>query len=80
MTAISLIFNLFTATISLLALVVSSLIATRQARYQRSANHVPIMADIMRSFRSAEFREESFMSNLNCLWSMLRKRGLGGTP
>lgn len=76
----SLMFNLFTAMISLFALVVSSVIAMRQARYQRSANHVPVMADIMRSFRSAEFREEIDYVEYKLLKEHDSRVGLSGLP
>lgn len=54
----TLVLNIVTIITSLTALILSTIIALRQAQYARQASHVPIMMEIIREFHSGNFMED----------------------
>jgi hypothetical protein len=62
----SLFFNLGTLVASVIALIVSSITATRQSRLAWNGNHVPLLNDFLGTYRSKEIRKDEM-----ALWASL---------
>ncbi|WP_142212080.1 hypothetical protein [Streptomyces sp. SLBN-118] len=54
----SVVFNVATTGIAVVAVVTSIVFSARQARIARHANHISVMVDLLQEFRSAEFHEQ----------------------
>jgi hypothetical protein len=77
---LSLIGNAVTAGVSILALAVSSWILFRQTKYTRDSNHVQVVRELLR-----EFRTPGFIASLDYVRQRLAKehdpsRGISGLP
>jgi hypothetical protein len=54
----SVVFNVATTSIAVVAVVTSIVFSARQARIAKHANHISVMIDLLAEFRSAEFHEQ----------------------
>lgn len=54
----SVVFNVATTGIAVVAVVTSIVFSARQARIARHANHISVMVDLLQEFRSVEFHEQ----------------------
>ncbi|MBE8473790.1 DUF4760 domain-containing protein [Streptomyces justiciae] len=54
----SVVFNIVTAAIAVVAVVTSVVFGARQARIAKHANHISVMMDLFAEFRSVEFHEQ----------------------
>jgi hypothetical protein len=54
----SVVFNVVTTAIAVVAVVTSIVFSVRQARIARHANHISVMVDLLAEFRSAQFHEQ----------------------
>ncbi|MFD7241994.1 DUF4760 domain-containing protein [Streptomyces massasporeus] len=54
----SVVFNIVTTAIAVVAVVTSIVFSARQARTAKHANHISVLVDLLREFRSAEFHEQ----------------------
>ena len=54
----SVVFNVATTGIAVVAVVTSIVFSARQARIAQHANHISVMVDLLQEFRSAEFHEQ----------------------
>ncbi|MGI5405119.1 DUF4760 domain-containing protein [Streptomyces sp. CA-135486] len=54
----SVVFNVATTSIAVVAVVTSIVFNARQARTAQHANHISVMVDLLQEFRSAEFHEQ----------------------
>ncbi|MHC3473569.1 DUF4760 domain-containing protein [Streptomyces sp. 7R007] len=54
----SVIFNVVTTGIAVVAVVTSIVFSARQARIAQHANHISVMVDLLQEFRSADFHEQ----------------------
>ncbi|MEW2398109.1 hypothetical protein [Streptomyces sp. NPDC046862] len=54
----SVVFNVVTTAVAVVAVVTSIVFGARQARIAQHANHISVMVDLLGEFRSAEFHEQ----------------------
>ncbi|MGW0497573.1 DUF4760 domain-containing protein [Streptomyces sp. NPDC003007] len=54
----SVVFNVVTTAIAVVAVETSIVFSARQARTAKHANHISVLIDLLREFRSAEFHEQ----------------------
>lgn len=54
----SVVFNVVTTAVAVVAVVTSIVFGARQARIAHHANHISVMVDLLGEFRSAEFHEQ----------------------
>lgn len=54
----SVVFNVVTTAVAVVAVVTSIMFSARQARIAQHANHISVMVDLLTEFRSVEFHEQ----------------------